>query len=180
MLFNLQILSFIDGNKVKDFYKKITKKFSSNKCKSFFDYYRWTWQSSKCPVRLWNFNDIIKNKNVDDKFYFTNILTENINRYLNNNLKRSKCSKKIFRQCILNIILQFSNILVNNTRNTNKTEILKFYIKQNDANLLNKEEIEKLNQAYNELDFYNINEKYSDCSNWEPELNVGEDENSSE
>ena len=79
------------------------------------------------------------------------------------------------------IILQFSNKIVNNTRNTNKTEILKVYInKQNDVNLLNKEEIEKLKQAYDELDFYNINEKYSNCSDREPELNVSEDENNSE
>ena len=32
-----------------------------------------------------------------EKFYFTNDLTENINCYLNNNLKREKCSKSLFR-----------------------------------------------------------------------------------
>ena len=45
LLFNLQILSFIDRNKIKDLYKKITKKYSSNK--SFFDYFRKTWLGNK-------------------------------------------------------------------------------------------------------------------------------------
>ena len=181
LLFNLQILSFIDRNKFKDLYKKITKKYSSNKYKSFFKYYRKTWLGSKYPLKLWNFNDIIKNYNIDDKFYFTNNLTENINRYLNNNLKRSKSSKKIFRQCILNIIVQFSNKIVNISRNINKTEILKFYInKKNDIDLLNEEEIEKLKQIYSKIHFYNINEKYSENSDGEPELNISEKENDSD
>ena len=47
-----------------------------------------------------------KNDNIYDKFYFINNLTKNINRYIKNNLKSSKCSKKIF-PCNMNIIVQF-------------------------------------------------------------------------
>lgn len=35
LLFNLQLLSFIDRAKIKDFYIKITKKYSENKYKKF-------------------------------------------------------------------------------------------------------------------------------------------------
>ena len=81
----------------------------------------------------------------------------------------------------MNIIVQFSNKIVNISRNINKTEILKFYInKKNDIDLLNEEEIEKLKQVYSEIHFYNINEKYSENSDGEPELNISEKENDSD
>ena len=47
LLFNLQLLAFIDWAKIKDLYKKITKKYSENKYKKFFNYFNRTWLGSK-------------------------------------------------------------------------------------------------------------------------------------
>ena len=44
---------------------------------------------------------------------FTNNLCENINRFLNSNLKRGICSNFLFRASILSIIEQFENKTVN-------------------------------------------------------------------
>ena len=146
LLFNLQLLAFIERTKIKDLYNKITHNYSENKYKKFFNYFNKTWLGSKYPSKIWNYYDIIKNNKNYEKFYFTNNLTENINRYLNNNLKRAKCSKSLFRECILNIILQFSNKIVNSEVEKTKSEILKFYVnKKNKINLLNMDEIKKIN-----------------------------------
>ena len=105
-------------------------------------------------------------------------MTENINRYLNNNLKRAKCSKSLFRECILNIILQFSNKVINESLEKNKTELLKFYVnKKGKIDLLTIDEIKKLKQEYDDINFININEKYSDELNGEPDLINSDNEN---
>ena len=53
------------------------------------------------------------------------LVNENINRYLNSNLKRGKCSKTLLREAILNIMLKFYNKYINNTK---INDILKYYI----------------------------------------------------
>ena len=61
------------------------------------------------PKKLWNFSDVLENGKNFENFYFTNNFSENINRYLNRNLKRAKCSSILFRRNVLDIILQFNN-----------------------------------------------------------------------
>ena len=110
---------------------------------------------------LWYYN---KDK-INEKFYFANNLTENINKYLNKNLKRAKYSRLLFRECILKIILQFSNKTINKYIDKNKTELLKFYInKINNIELLNSDEIDRLRQEYDEIKFLNINSSYCEVT----------------
>ena len=77
-------------------FTKITLKYSENKYKKFFNHFNNTCIGSKYPCKIWNYYDIIKNNKNYEKFYFINNLTENINRYLNINLKRAKCFKSLF------------------------------------------------------------------------------------
>ncbi len=43
LLFNLQLLCFIDIENIEDFYKKIVKAYKENKYKIFFNYFKKTW-----------------------------------------------------------------------------------------------------------------------------------------
>lgn len=78
------------------FYDKIKNKFKESKFKPFFKYFTRTWMGSKIPKSLLNFSDILEKKENSEIFHFTNILTENINRYLNSRLKRAVCSTFLF------------------------------------------------------------------------------------
>ena len=46
LLFNLQLLCFINLDKIDFFYNCITKKFKDNKYKSFFNYFKRTWMGT--------------------------------------------------------------------------------------------------------------------------------------
>ena len=77
----------------------------------------------------------------------------------------------MFKECILNIISQFFTKQVNQITNNKKTDILRYYIsKKNSLEILNLEDINKLIQEYNEINFVNINSKYSEDSDGEPDL----------
>ena len=53
--------------------------------------------------------------------------------------------KTLFRECILNIILQFSNKIKNKSLEKNKNEIFKFYInKKSKIDLITIDETKKL------------------------------------
>lgn len=59
---------------------------------------------SRIPKIFWNYHDILINPNNASTFHLTNNITENINRYLNNKLRKAICSNFLFRECILDII----------------------------------------------------------------------------
>ena len=83
------------------------------------------------PINLWNFNDMITGDDNNVKnFLFTDDLGENINRYLNTNLRCGICSNFLFRNSILSLIDQFDNKSINENTDNKKSSILTFYIKK--------------------------------------------------
>ena len=172
LLFNLQILCFIEKKNIINFYKKINNNFKEEKYKSFFAYFKNNWLGNKYPTSLWNFNNILNDELNINKFQFTNNLTENLNKQINKYLKRGKCSNYIFRESILNIITQFKNKEINSENNLKKSELILFYIKRSNKNLnpLSKNEIDNLIQLYNEIQFENINSEYNDAMDLEPDI----------
>lgn len=64
---------------------------------------------TRYPKKIWNYYDIINNEDDIKHFQFTNNISENINKYINSNLKRARCSNILFREAILNLISQFKN-----------------------------------------------------------------------
>lgn len=149
-------------DQINNFYKEIKKKYKENKFKNFFNYFNNTWMGNRYPINLWNYNDIItKDENKINQFYFTNNLSENINRFLNSNLKRGVCSNFLFRNSILSLIDQFEAKSVNEDNNNKKSSILTFYIKKiANPKVLNNDEIISLNTYYNDIKFNNINKDY--------------------
>ena len=179
LLFNIQLMAFMDRKKNDNFYKKLTKKYKEEKFKRFFSYFKRNWMGERIPIRIWNFYDIISKESIDERFYYTNNLTENINRYLNSNLKRSRCSRNIFKEAIINIILQFEVKVINEVNNNKKTDLLIFYISKKESNnILDSNDIKKLIIDYKEIQFKNINTKYSDISDDEPDINAVDDNES--
>ena len=100
LLFNLQILCFIKKEKVEYLSEKITKKYRQNLFKKFFICFKRTWLGKTIPIPLWNYSDLIEEENYisNIKFHYTNNICENINRYLNINLKKAKCSSILFKE----------------------------------------------------------------------------------
>ena len=107
LLFNIQLICFMKRDNINKFYKELKKKYNNAKYKDFFQYFSSNWLGDRYPKKLWNYNDLIMEENALIKFHFTNNITENINRYLNYELKLSKCSSTLFKKIILNIIAQF-------------------------------------------------------------------------
>jgi len=128
LLLNHQILCFIKKDEMELFYDKIKNKFKESKFKPFFKYFTRTWMGSKIPKSLLNFSDILEKKENSEIFHFTNILTENINRYLNSRLKRAVCSTFLFWEIILDVIVQFKIKTSNDILKDKKTDVLNFYI----------------------------------------------------
>ena len=120
----------------------------------------------KIPKSLWNFSEILEKNENREFFHFTNNLTENINRYLNSKLRRAVCSNFLFREIILDIIIQFQIKTSNDIMKNKKSEILVFYIDNfintNNYELLNLTKFRKLKVLYGEIEFININRKYND------------------
>jgi len=98
LLFNLQLLCFIDIENIGYFYKKIVKTYKENKYKKFFNYFKKTWLVKTIHKKLWNFSDLLDDEKNFDQFSFTNNVSEDIIRYLNRNLKRARCSSIVFRR----------------------------------------------------------------------------------
>lgn len=146
LLFNIQLLCFMKRDKLQKFFKELKKKYKDKKFKNFLNYFNITWMGKRYPINLWNFNDIINSdENKIKNFHFTNNLSENINRFLNSNLKRGICSNFLFRNSILSLIDQFDNKLINESKDIKKSSILTFYIKKNNnPSLLSKDEISSL------------------------------------
>ena len=174
LLLNLQTLCFIEKEKIDKLYGQIKKKYKADKYKKFFNYFTRNWMGNKMPKVLWNYHDLLVNPNNVSIFHVTNNITENINRYLNSKLKKAICSNFLFRECILDIIVQFK---IKTTENSNldkkKSEILDFYIKRvgnNDDNLITNEDYDKILILYEELSFPNINKKYSEDSDGEVDI----------
>lgn len=87
LLFNIQVMCFIERNKIDSYFSELKKHYNNNKYKKF----------------LINNDEDIKH------FQFTNNISENINKYINSNLKRARCSNTLFREAFLNLISQFKN-----------------------------------------------------------------------
>lgn len=130
------------------------------------------------PKSLYSYNYIITGPEYMKKnFYFTNNLFENINRYLNKNLKKGICSNFIFRNSILSIIDQFENKIINQTIENKKSDILTFYInKEKEVKILNTSDIRLLSDIYNEVQFININKNYIELNKDELDIIYYEDE----
>ena len=99
---------------------------------------------------IWNFTYLSKNENNIKTFAFTKNISENINKYINRNLRRGKCSSMLFGKSILDIISKFNNKIENNTNNTIKSDIIKFYINKcnEDYDISYSDEIKKLEIEY--------------------------------
>ena len=99
---------------------------------------------------------------------YPNNLSENINRYLNSNLKRGICSNLLFRKSILILIDQFDNKSSNGSFDKKKSDILTFYIKNNqNPKILSNDEINELYSLYNDINFTNINKDYIEVNEGE-------------
>ena len=157
LLFNLQILCFIKKEKVEYLFEKITKKYKQNLFKKFFIYFKRTWLGKTIPIPLWNYSDLIEeeeNSISNIKFHYTNNICENINRFLNINLKKAKCSSIFFKESILNVMDQFNNKTNNDISEKSKSELIKFYLKRkNNITLLSNDEIKDLNKKFDEINF---------------------------
>ena len=120
--------------------------------------------SKTIPLPLWNYSDLLEEKeesNINKIFHYTNNISENINKYLNLNLRKAKCSGILFKETIIDIIKQFENKTSNDISEKSKSEIIKFYIKRNsNINLLSYDEIKILNQKFDENEFTNVNKKF--------------------
>ena len=98
LLINLQFLSFIKKENIDKMYKSIQKNYKSKKYKKFLAYFTRTWMGNRMPKTLWKYIDILINPNNITLFHLTNNITENINQYLNNKLKKAVCSNFLFRE----------------------------------------------------------------------------------
>ena len=183
LLFNIQIMCFMKRDKIDSFYNQLKRKYKENKYKKFFEYFSKNWLGGKYPKNLWNYYDIINNDNSNNitHFHLTNNLCENINRYLNSNLKRGICSNFLFRTSILMVIEQFENKSDNISIENKKSDILKFYIKNcNNPKILNTEEINELYDIYNDVKFVNINKDYIENDEGEADILNYEDDSDSD
>ena len=124
------------------------------------------------------------NPNNINIFHVTNNITENINRYLNNKLKKAICSNFLFRECILDIIVQFKlKINENNKVSPKKSEILDFYIKkfgEDNDELLDNQEYKLLQIKNEELEFPNLNKKYTEDNSGDIDIIASEKEEEEE
>ena len=91
--------------KSRIFFNKIKRKYKENKYKKFFNYFNKTWLGKSLPKCIWNFSDLIKTEKNIKNFSFTNNISENINKYINRNLRRARCSSMLFRKNILDTII---------------------------------------------------------------------------
>ena len=122
-------MTFMKRENIDNFYKDLKKHYKDNKYKKFFNYFSRTWLGNRYPKIIWNYNNILNTENNIKYFQFTNDLTENINRFLNSNLKKSRCSNVLFRDTVLKIINRFENKAENISLDNKKSDILIFYLK---------------------------------------------------
>ena len=169
LLFNIQLMCFMKRENINRFFKELKKKYCGSKYKQFLQYFSSNWLGNRYPKKIWNYNDLLTEEDVLKKFHFTNNITENINRYLNYELKMSKCSSILFKKIILNIIAQFDTKNLNEDKKNRKSDLLKFYIEKNydNCNILSNEEIESLKVIYEDINFKNINGSFGIADNQE-------------
>ena len=180
LLFNLQVLCFIKRDKVPSLYKKIKNKFDINdNTEKFFNYFKNNWLGKRYPLKIWNYYDRLNlaSNNSLSRYITTNNLNENINRFLNQGLKRGKTSFENFLESIKNVYIQFEEKTQNKFMDNTKTKILEFYCKKvelernSDFVVLSNEEIENLKVLYNDLEFEKVNGPYNENQEGEPFLN---------
>ena len=165
------MLCFISRNKVHNLFKKIKKKFDVNeKTGRLFTYFKNYWLGKRYPIKLWNYYDRLHNasNNSLSKYITTNNLNENINRFLNLNLKGGRNSFYNFVCSLKNVFIQFEEKLVNKHIDDNKIKILYFYVTKinEDSNfkysVLSYEDINSLLDLYKNDEFEKVNAPYND------------------
>lgn len=132
LLFNLQILCFTSPTKIKLLYKKIKNKFDTNSAtEKFFKYFSNNWFGNRYPIKIWNYYDRLNmaSENSITKYITTYNLNENINKFLNFNLKGGKNSFESFVNAIKRVYLQLEEKLQNKHKDETKTKKLNFYVK---------------------------------------------------
>ena len=94
----------------------------------FFDYFSRNWLNTKYPIKLWNFYEKLKDVsyNEKDRYITTNNLNENINRYLNNALIKSRVSYENFIFSLREIEKQFTAKVENAESKNSKSKIILF------------------------------------------------------
>ena len=171
ILFNLQLLCFIPRNKVNNLFKKIRKKLDINdNTNKLFNYFNKYWLGKRYPIKLWNYYDRLHNasNNSLSKYITTNNLNENINKFLNLNLKGGRNSFENFKDSIENVYIQFEEKLANKHIDDTKTKILNFYVdKINEESnfnysVLSYEAIDSLLDLYKNDGFENVNGPYNE------------------
>ena len=88
-------------------------------------------------------------------------------RFLNSNLKKSRCCNVLFGDTVLKIINQFENKIENIRLDNKKKWYVNILFKKNYYNIkvLNTSEINKIKELYNEIKFSNINQSYIEDNN---------------
>lgn len=129
-------------------------------------YFNRNWLKTKYPIKLWNYYNKLNgaNNNEIDRYILTNNINENINRYLNNSLSKSRVSYEDFVKSLEDVEKQFSIKLENGSNYNAKSKILLFYIKKN--NLKNKKDLDVLSEEeLNELktNYLNIGFEFVNC-----------------
>ena len=170
LLFNIQLLCFIKPDLVKYLYNKIKKKFD---VKQFFIYFNRNWLKTKYPIKLWNYYDKLNNANDNelDRYILTNNINENINRYLNNSLSKSRASYEDFVKSLEEVEKQFAIKLENSSNNNAKSKIILFNIYKiklkniKDLDALSKDEINEIKTNYMNLGFEFVNCKDNNNEN---------------
>ena len=108
-LFNMELLCFIPRNKLNSLFKK-QKKFDINdNTNKLFIYFSKYWLGKRYPIKLWNYYDRLHNasNNSLSKYITTNNLNENINKFLNLNVKEEgillRILKTVLKMFIFNL-----------------------------------------------------------------------------
>jgi hypothetical protein len=135
-----------------------------------FHYFNKYWLGKRYPIKLWNYYDRLHNasNNSLSKYITTNNLNENINKFLNLNLKGGRNSFENFKDSIENVFIQFEEKLANKHIDDTKTKILNFYVdKINEESnfnysVLSYEAIDSLLDLYKNDGFENVNGPYNE------------------
>lgn len=175
LLFNIQLLCFIKPIWIDYFFNKIKNNYDCNEnTKLFFNYFSRNWLNTKYPIKLWNFYEKLKDatKNEKDRYITTNNLNENINRYLNNALIKSRVSYEDFIYSLSEVEKQFTVKVENAETKNAKSKIILFYLDK--MNFNSKKELKVLTN--DEIKEIKLNYLNSGLESVNAKINAEEDE----
>ena len=158
LLFNMKILLFIDPDEIDGFFKKIKNKYHNGNAK-FFTYFEKTYlNNNPFKDRQWNYNNFISNEEDSRKYFFTNNVSESLNRTLNSFYNISKKNFNNFQQCIKKIILLYENHQDYIAKDISITRVLSWYCKYNKINeLMTYKDKDKIIKLYKQNFNYILN-----------------------